>query len=164
MPRPAAFASGVVIFFFASGIRMAFALAMPILILLMRHWPRLAWLGMLLLWLSPVAGAAAIHDIVGRLIGATAPASRDAWLGCATSWWAGFVAWATIIVVSVTTALVALLFDPPPIVDPDYVWNAVTSGGASAAGPVIWILLASWVYELELRARPPDCPEWGATG
>jgi hypothetical protein len=154
-------ASGLALFVFASGIRMVFALAMPLLIALMRHWPRLACLGLLLLWLSPVAVAAAIHNLVGRVIGASAPASRDAWLGGAASWWAGFVAWAAIIVVTITMVLVAVVLEPPPIVDPECVWNvvtAVTNGGAGAARSVIWILLAAYVYELELRARNPVLP------
>jgi hypothetical protein len=137
---------------------MAFAFAMPFIIVLMHYWPRLAWLGLLLLWLSPVAGAAAIHNFVGRLIGTTAPASREVWLGGAASWWAGFVAWATIIVVTITMGLVAVVLDPPPISDPESVWNvvaAVTSGGTGPALSIIWILLAAYVYELELRARKP---------
>jgi hypothetical protein len=159
MPRPTAWASGVALFVFAAGVRTAFALAMPLLILLMRVWPRLAWLGILLLWLSPVSGAAAIHGVVGRLIGATRAASRDAWFGGATSWWAGFVAWAAIIVVSVTMGFLTLVLNPPPLPDPDCVRNfvtAATSGGAGTVHSLIWILLAAYVYELELRARKPD--------
>ncbi len=159
MPRPVALASGLALFVFARGVGMAFALVMPLLMALMRAWPRLAWLGVLLLWLSPIAAAAAIHGVVGRLIGATSPASRDAWLGGAASWWAGFVAWAAVIVVSITMGLVSVVLDPPPIVDPDHVSAliaAATSGGSGIARSVVWILLAAYVYELELRARKSD--------
>ena len=157
IPRVEALASGLALFVFASGVRMMFALALPFLIALMRHWPRLAWLGLLTLWLSPVAVAATIHNAVGRLIGTTAPASPKAWLGGAASWWAGFVAWAAIIIITITMALVAVVFDPPPIVDPESVWNVVlaVTNGAGAERSVIWILLAAYVYELELRAHKP---------
>ena len=131
---------------------------MPLLFALLRSWPRLAFVGVLLLWLSPVALAAAIHDVVGRAIGAIPRASRARWLGGAASWWAGFVAWATILVVTISMALVAAVVEPPPILDPEYVRNfiaAVTNGGAGAARSVTWILLAAYVYELELRARTP---------
>ena len=137
---------------------MEFTLAMPLLSALIRYSPRLALFGMLLLWLSPVAIAAAIHNVVGRMIGATASASRDPWLGGAASWWTGFVAWAVIIVVTITMLLVAVVIEPPPILDPEYVWNVVaaaTNSGADAAPSVTWILLAAYVYELELRARTP---------
>ncbi len=160
MPRPVALASGLALFVFAAGVQTAFALAMPLLIALMRVWPRLAWLGVLLLWLSPIAAAAAIHDVVGRLIGATSPASRDAWLGGAASWWAGFVAWAATGVVSITMVLVTVVLHPPPIRDPHDVASslvaAATGSGAVSAHALIWILLAAYVYELELRARKTD--------
>ena len=156
MPRPVAWASAVALYLFAAGVRATFALAMPLLIALMRHSPRLAWLGMLILWISPVAIAAAIHDLVGRLIGLRGLAASDPWLGGATSWWAGFMAWATIIIVSMTMVFVVLVFNPPPVVDPDSVWNlaaAVTEGVAGTMRSSIWIVLAAYVYELQLRAH-----------
>jgi hypothetical protein len=156
MPRPVALASGLALFVFAAGVQTAFALAMPLLIALMRIWPRIAWVGVLLLWLSPIAAAAAIHAVIGRLIVATAPASCDDWLGGAASWWAGFVAWASIIVVSTTMVLVTVVLHPPPIRDPHDVWilvAAATGSGAGSAHALIWILLAAYVYELELRAQ-----------
>jgi hypothetical protein len=160
MPRPVALASGLALFVFAAGVQTAFALAMPLLIALMRVWPRLAWVGVLLLWLSPIAAAAAIHAAVGRLIGATTRASRDDWLGGAASWWAGFVAWASIILVSITMVLVTVVLHPPPIRDPHaVVWGLLavaTGSGAGSAHALIWILLASYVYELERRARKTD--------
>jgi hypothetical protein len=122
----------------------------------MRHAPRLAWLGMLLLWLSPIAAAAALHDAVGRLLGAGAGRARDARFGGAASWWAGFVAWATIIVVTVTMAFVVFVVEPPPVGDPDAVSRLAAALSAGVTGParaLIWIVLAACVYELEGRAR-----------
>jgi hypothetical protein len=131
-----------------------FALAMPLLVALMRHSPRLAWLGTLLLWLSPIAIVAALHGSVSRFIGVRASDPRNPRL--ATSWWAGFVAWATIIIVTMTMAFVVLVIDPPPVVDSDSVWNlaaAVTGGVTGATRSLIWIVLAAYVYEIERRAR-----------
>ena len=128
---------------------------MPFLIALMRYWPRLAWVSLLLLWLSPIAGAAAIHNLCDRLIRAKKRAVPEPRLAGATSWWAGFVAWATVIVVSFTVALVAVALDPPPIVDPESLWSAAVvaaTSGASTALSLLWILLAACVYELEARA------------
>ena len=157
LPQPTAWANAVALFFFAAGVSVAMGLVLPILIALMRDWPRLACLGMLLLWLSPIPAAAAIHHVVDRIIGVreSKPTTGGPWFRAATSWWAGFVAWAAIILVTMTTAFVMLLLDPPQV-DPDAMWNlaaAVTRGVPGGARAIIWITLAAYVYELERRAR-----------
>src|SRR5215831_15300178 len=92
IPGPTAWASAVVLFVFARGVGVAMAFVMPILIALMRHSPRLAWLGMLIVWLSPIAAAAVIHNFLAGVLGLGKPESsaRGRWLGGAASWWAGF--------------------------------------------------------------------------
>ena len=155
MPRPTAWANAAALFVFALGVRNVFAVVTPILIALMRHWPRLAWLGILLLWTSPVGAAAGIHAVVSRWLGLNK-------LTRAANGWAGFVAWATIIVVTIVTGLLWLVIDPPPVVDPDAVWDvvAVLANGGSSARAIIWIVLAAYVYELEIGAgaAPTDSP------
>ena len=156
LPQPTAWANAVALYVFAAGVSIAMAFVMPILIALMRHSPRLAWLGMLIVWLSPIAVAAGIHNSVGRVIGLGEPKStpRGGWFGGATSWWAGFVAWAAIIFVTMTTAFIMLVLDPPPV-DPGAVWNlaaAMTRGVSGIVRSVIWIVLAAYVYELERAA------------
>lgn len=160
LPRPAAWASGVALYVFASLVRITFVFAMPFLVALMRHWPRLAWVSLLLLWLSPIAGAAAIHNFSDRLLRANKRAAPEPRLTGAASWWAGFVAWATIIVVSFTVALVAVALDPPPIVDPESLSSAfvAVTSGATTARSILWVLLAACVYELEARTRKRDLP------
>jgi hypothetical protein len=160
IPHPVAWANAVALFVFAAGESVAMAFVMPILIELMRHSPRLAWLGMLAVWLSPIAVAAAIHNVVDGVLGLgeSKPTGRGAF-GGATSWWAGFVAWAAIIFVTMTTAFVMLVVDPPPV-DPDAVWNlaaTVTRGVSGIVRSIVWIVLAAYVYELERAARgaPP---------
>jgi hypothetical protein len=155
MPRPAAWASALALFVFAMGVRTLFALVMPLLFALVRHSPRLGGLGLLLLWLSPMALAAGLHDLVARFIGLKAPVPGGSWLGDPSSWWLGFVAWATIIVVSIAMAFVMLVVDPPPA-DPDALGSlvaAVTRRQGFGAGSGVWIALAAYVYELELKAR-----------
>jgi hypothetical protein len=156
MPRPVAWVSAAALSLFAAGVSASFALAVPRLIALIRHSPRLAWLGMLLLWLSPIAVVAALHALVGRFIAGKTSGPREPRL-IATSWWAGFVAWATILMVSMTMAFVAFVIDPPPVGGPDSVWNVaatVIAGVTGTTRSLIWIVLAAYVYELDLRARP----------
>jgi len=155
MPRTAAWASAVALYLFAGVVKVTFGLALPLVIALLRLSPRVGWLAMLLLWLSPVPLAAALHGLVNRLIGDRAPGEPGARLGGATSWWAGFVAWATIIFVSTTMVFVTLVIDPPPPLEPDSLWNlaAEVSAVTSPVRSAIWIVLAAFVYELELRVR-----------
>jgi hypothetical protein len=138
---------------------------LPIVIQLMRHSPRLGWIAMLMVWLSPIGAAAAIHDAVERAMGRRAGRVRpEGWpLRGAASWWAGLFAWVTIIFVTVTTAFLMLVFDPPPIVDPDHLWDlagAVIRGVSGAERSLTWIILAAYVYELERVARE-DGPRAG---
>ena len=146
IPRPAAWASAVALFVYALGVSAAMAMVMPILIALLRHSPRLGWLGMLALWLAPIAGATAIHSAVDRALGR---------VGGAASWWAGFFAWAVIVFVSMTTAFVMLVLDPIPL-DPHAIWDlaaAVTRGASGLERSIIWIVLAAYLYELEGSVR-----------
>jgi hypothetical protein len=155
MPRPAAWASAVALYVVAIVVRAIFATIMPLLVALLQRSPRLAGLGMLVLWLSPIALAAALHDVVGRFVGLRAPVPGESWLGGATSWWVGFVAWATIIVVTLAMAFILLVIKKPPPVDPHGALNVIallTGRQSGGLGPAIWLVLAAYVYELELRA------------
>ena len=159
IPRPAAWASAVALFVYALGVSAAMAMVMPILIALLRHSPRLGWLGMLALWLAPIAGVAAVHSAVDRAASRRGPPSevRGRPLGGAASWWAGFFAWAVIIFVSMTTVFVMLVLNPVPI-DPHAVWDlaaAVTRGASGLERSIIWIVLAAYAYELEASVRGP---------
>lgn len=155
MPRPAAWANAVLLFVFATGVRWIFGVAMPILLALMKRSPRLGGLALLLLWLSPVGLAAALADVVGRFVGLRAAGPGRSWPGSPTSWWAGFVAWATILVVTVATAFILVILYPPPVDGRALaaVALALARGDAGAAAQAIWLALAAYVYELELRAR-----------
>src|SRR5215831_6620417 len=138
LPRPTAWASAGALLVFATGVKIAFSLVMPILIVLLRRSPRLAWLGMLVAWLSPIAAAAALHNLVGRTLGPTEPAR-------ASSWWAGFLAWAVIIVVTIATGLVGLVVAPPPPTPPDAFATlaAVARAGSGGGLTILWLVLAA---------------------
>lgn len=155
LPQPAAWATAVALFFFAAGVSLAMAFVLPALFELMRHSPRLAWLGILLVWLAPIAAAAGLHHTAHSVLdlGDTVP-SRGTWPGV-ESLWAGFVAWSTILFVTLLTTLVMLVIDPPPV-DPDAMHAlgvAMTQDFSSVARAIIWIVLAAYVYQLERVAR-----------
>ena len=152
-PAPTAWASGVALFVYAAGVSLGMALVMPLLGELMRHSPRLGWLGVLCVWVAPIGIAGAMHYTGHALIdlGDTRPAARRA-----RSLWAGFVAWAAIIVVTLATSFIMLVIDPPPVDDPDALWNLahqVSEGALGIVRAAVWIILASYVYTLERLAQ-----------
>lgn len=156
VPHPTAWATAVALFFFAGGVSLAMAVLLPIPFELMRHSPRLAWLGILLVWFSPIPLAAGIHHGVHAVLdlGDLPKTARGSWPGV-ESLWAGFVAWATILFVTLATSLVMLVIDPPPV-DPDAMRTLameMTRGFSGLARTVVWIVLAAYVYELERAAR-----------
>ncbi len=108
------------------------------------------------MWLAPIPVAAGIHHTVHALldIGDLPKEARGAWPGV-ESVWAGFVAWSTILFVTIATSLVMLVIDPPPV-DPDVMRALaaeITRGFSGVARAVVWIVLAAYVYELERAAR-----------
>jgi hypothetical protein len=151
-PQPAAWAGAVALFVYAGVVSIAMAAVMPLIAELMRASPRLGWLAILATWVSPIGGAALLHHTAHGLLdlGDTQKVARRA-----SSAWAGFVAWATILLVSLTTSFVMLVIDPPPA-DPDALWNLathITQGPHVILRAVVWIVLAAHVYTLERAAR-----------
>lgn len=151
LPKPGAWASALALFAYAAGVSLVMGLALPFIAELMKVSPRLGWLAVLGVWTSPVAGAALLHHTGHRILdlGDTAREAR-----AASSAWVGFVAWATILLVSMTTTFVMLVIDPPPV-DESLLTLAVESLQAwhGVVRPVVWIVLAAYVYTLERAAR-----------
>jgi hypothetical protein len=159
MPVPGALASAGALLVYASLVSTGFALVMPFVAELMEKSPRLGWLAMLAVWLSPSMGAAVMHRTAHGILDAadTSKVARNA-----SSLWAGFVAWVTIIFVTMTTSFVMLVLDPPPV-DPDFAVASslasldVIHHGLSSWKPVVqllvWLSLATGVYTLERAAR-----------
>jgi hypothetical protein len=153
LPSMGAWASAVTLFFYAMGVSVTMVLVMPLIAELMRHSPRLGWLAMLAVWLAPIGVAGAAHYAGHKLLDlgdVRAEAVR------ARSTWAGFVAWAAILVVTLTTSLVMLVIDPPPV-DPGELWGLarqVSAGGVlGVVRAAVWVVLAAYVYTLERVAR-----------
>ena len=154
LPRPASWASAVALFLFAGAIRVGMALVIPLLFSLMRVSPRLAWLAILGVWLSPVALAAAAHRATSGLLDLVdmtregRPAETTA-----TSVRAGLFAWLAVLFVTTVTGLAMLVVDPPPV-EPDAVLGLFVhamGGGAGLLSAGIWIAVAAGVYELDRR-------------
>jgi hypothetical protein len=157
LPHPAAWASAGALFVFATGVSMAMAFTLPPLFELMHTSPRLAWIGILSVWCAPVVAAAAGHNVLHAVLdlGDSKKVAKGAFGGSA-SLWAGFVAWAAIIFVTLTTGLVMLVLDPPPVDGPDAMWSlavGVLRGVPGIVRTVVWVVLAAYVYDLERKAR-----------
>lgn len=156
IPHPASWASSIALYVFALAVNLAMAFVIPLLFDLMPDAPRLAWLGVLLVWLAPVAVAAVGHRVVHGMLDLVDPeAVGESAAHGLTSLWAGFVAWATIVLVTIATTLTMLVLDPPPV-DPDAVlglFNLTTHGLRGTARAVIWIVLAAYAYDLQRVAR-----------
>ena len=151
LPKPGAWASAVALFFYAGAVSLVFALLMPLIGELLRYSPRLGWLAILTVWMAPIGGAAVFHHTGHRILdlGDSSRVARGP-----ASLWAGFVAWATILLVSLTTSFVMLVIDPPPV-DESWMTFAVDSLAAwhGVVRPIVWIVLAAYVYTLERAAH-----------
>lgn len=151
-PRAASWASGAALYAFALAENATMAFVIPLLFDLMPHAPRLAWLGLLLVWIAPIAVVAVGHRFMHAVLDA---GDADGAATAASSLWAGFVAWAAMTVVSITTSLILFFLDPPPF-EPDFaraVLAPLTFASSGTARTCIWIVLATLVYELERRGR-----------
>jgi hypothetical protein len=154
-PRPASWATGLALFAYAYVVRVGMLLALPWIVELMRLSQRLGWLAFLLLWVAPIALAAAIHRVGHHALDAlddrgAAPRVRTP----AGHLWAGYVAWASVLLVSTLTSLVMLVIDPPPAED-DAVSMLLADMAHGTLGVVragVWIVLAACVYEVERAA------------
>lgn len=158
IPHPASWASAVVLAVFAKGVGFGMAIVIPLIFALLPHAPRLAWLGLLLVWIAPIGLAAAVHKATrGMLDFATTPPPAGPPPPTA-SLWAGFVAWATVIVVTLLSGFAMLVVDPPPV-EPETaqgLLETIARGPLGIVHALVWIVLAACVYELERSARGGD--------
>ncbi len=158
-PHPIAWLSALLLRAFIFGFSMALAIVLPILFELAKDSPRLAWLGILGLWLSPIALIAIAHHLLHATIdlGDRTKFTRGV-LPSAQSWFAGMFAWAGSLLVSVTTSLVLLVIDPPPI-EPDAFLARTMTMNATAnvgVGTIVWLVLAASMFHLERAIRKAD--------
>lgn len=152
IPPVGAWASAVALFVYACGVSLAMAAVSPLIGEIMARSPRLGWLAVLLMWVAPIGGAAVGHHTAHAFLdlGDSKKVARRA-----SSAWAGFVAWATILFVSFTASFVMLVIDPPPS-EPDALLGLAehpTAGPHLVLRTVVWVALAAYVYALERAAR-----------
>jgi hypothetical protein len=155
LPRPASWASGLALFAFARVVGIGMALALPILFELMRLSPRLAWVGILGVWLAPVMLATIAHRVTSATLDVVdAERARPAPNHAAASLRAGLFAWLAVIFTSTVATLALLVIDPPPV-EPDTLgafFATAAGAGKTLASALIWIVVASLVYEVDARA------------
>jgi hypothetical protein len=151
-PDPVAWLNAVALYFFGMGVGIVFMFVLPFVFDLIERSPRLGWLALLLVWLSPIPAAAAIHRVVQGVLDA-AEGKRTTSIG---SLWAGLFAWMAFFFVNIATALIMLVIDPPPT-EPDAAFfvQFSTQLRASNVGiqTVVWIVVAAFGHHLERKGR-----------
>jgi hypothetical protein len=159
-PRPVSWLSAVLIYVFL-GLWMTFvAMVAPRLFQLLETSPRLAYLGLLALWTSPIPFVAAGHHVVHAFLDRADSGTKNArgLLPSLGSLWAGVFAWFVIMFASSFCILFLLVLFPPP--PEDHALQAVQNILTSFAWPfndraragihtVAWVVMAAQLYDLE---------------
>lgn len=164
MRRPAFVPSGISLLSAALsfGLLVATAAAVgaaaPHLVELLETSPRLAMLGFLGMIVAPAVVVAIVHHASLRALdGKALPRSV---LPGVQSWWAGAHAWLVIGGASILARLVLLVVEPPKLEPGSFV--ATLTSEAQRVGtfanvmsiyPVIWIVIAAQLFELERLTR-----------
>lgn len=165
-PRPISWLSAVLLYVFL-GLWMTFVSAvLPRLIQIGDESPRLAILGYLALWISPVPLVAVGHHVVHLFLDrADGTKTRPGLLPDLTSWWAGMFAWLVIVFASSVVMFLLLALNPPerdgvllaaqnvPRMFLAFAWPF--SGGSAGLHTVAWVVVAAQLYDLEhaVKAR-----------
>jgi hypothetical protein len=156
-PHPAAWLSAVVLLGFSRALLVAVGVVLPLLMEVARYSPRLAALGGLALWLSPVAFVASGHRVVTTVLDVRdAAAKKSAPAARVLSWWAGLYSWLVLaLATSVTMFLVVAINPPPP--EPDGLMRMLASDLAAATSlgvqTALWLFVAAALYHFERAAR-----------
>jgi hypothetical protein len=152
IPNPESWLSAVALYFFGMGVTIVFGMVFPWVFDLIDRAPRLGWFALLLVWLSPIPAAAAIHAFVHGILDA---ADREK-KAKRSSRFAGLFAWMAWMFTTVVASLIMLVIDPPPP-DDGALSTAVhllqRSSTVSVFG-LVWIVVAAFVYRIESSARP----------
>lgn len=163
-PRPVSWLSAVLLYVFL-GLWMTFVGAVvPRLGELYESSQRLAILGALALWISPIPFVAVLHHFVHAFLDradradVTRRFARGLFPGL-ESLWAGVFAWLVIMFTSSVCVLFLLVLYPPPPPDSlvaEFLHGVLTSfvwpfDGRGRAGihTVSWVLVAAQLYDLE---------------
>jgi hypothetical protein len=153
LPSVQSWASALLLHLFYRLYAAAMGVVILMLLELMRVSPRLAVLGGLAAWLSPIPLVALGHRVVSAFLGRADPSNKDAGKMSA---WAGLYAWLVIWLSSSVTVFVLLLINPPKP-EPEQMVNALAglSGGAAIVSvqTVVWIVVAAVLYEAARRMK-----------
>ena len=157
-PRPVSWLSAVLLYVFL-GLWMTFvATVLPRLYELFETAPRLAALGLLGVWTSPIAFVASGHHVIHAFLDRADRAERGGRDGVARgllpglgSLWAGVYAWLVIMFASSVVLLVMLILFPPPPPDQLLTMFAWPFDSRARAGlhTVTWVVIAAQLYDLE---------------
>jgi hypothetical protein len=155
-PSVPSWVSAVLLHVFYRAYAVAMAVALMALIELARSSPRLAVLGGLAAWISPVVVIALGHHIGHAVLdrGSTQKIARGVLPGAA-SVWAGFVGWLVMWFATSMTVFAVLLVHPPEPQPDAYVRTlASLSGGWELASlqTAVWIIAAALLFQAERRA------------
>jgi hypothetical protein len=158
-PHPAAWLSAVALLVFSRALLMALAIALPLLGELARYSPRLAAMGGLALWLSPVAVVAAGHRVVTTVLDVGDPAKKTrARVPRILSWWAGLYAWLVLLLATTSTMFLLVIINPPPpegaaLGLASVVASGLNAGASFGVQTALWLLVAAGLYHFERIAR-----------
>jgi len=168
VPRPVAWLSAALLYVFL-GLWLTFvAQVLPRLVAIGEESPRLAILGYLALWVSPVVFVAVGHHVLHLFLDRADRADRGSKKGRGvfpdlTSWWAGLFAWLVIVFASSVVAFLLAALNPPerdgmllaarelPRLFDALAWPF--SGPPAGLHTLAWVLVAAQLYDLELAVK-----------
>jgi hypothetical protein len=163
VPRPVAWLSAVLLYVFLA-LWMSFAGAvLPRLVEIGEESPRLAILGYLALWVSPIPFVAVGHHVVHLFLDRADHGKKKGRgiLPDLTSWWAGVFAWLVIVFASSVVAFLLLALNPPErdgMLIAAQTFQALAwpfSGAPVGLHTLAWVIVAAQLYDLEhaVKAR-----------
>lgn len=156
-PDPVAWLNAVALYLFGMGVGIVFMFVLPWVFELIGRSPRLGWLALFLVWLSPIPAAGILHRFVQGILDA-AERKKSAVM---SSVWAGLFAWMAFFFVNIATGLLMLVIDPPPMEPPDSTLAAAFFGQFTTQlrlsnigiQSVLWIVIAAFVHHIERKGR-----------
>jgi hypothetical protein len=153
LPRPVSWLSAVLLYLFLAAWMTFLARTLPPLLQLYETSPRLAALGLLALWISPIPFVAVGHHIGHAFLDRAdrgAGVARGVLPGLG-SLWAGVLAWLVLALASSVAVFFLLVLFPPPPADSLVTMFAWPFDARARAGlhTAAWVLVAAQLYDLE---------------
>ena len=156
-PRPVSWLSAGLLYVFL-GLWMTFvATVVPHIYEHFESSPRLAALGFLAVWTSPIVFVGLLHHVIHAFLDRAdrgTKANRGLLPGLG-SLWAGAFAWFVIMFTSSVVVLLMLMLYPPPPADQLLTMFAWPFDGRARAGihTLAWVVVAAQLYDLDRAVR-----------